>query len=241
MTDSMRRLESEVIACRRCPRLVTHRENVARVKRRAYAACEYWGRPVPGFGDPGARLVVVGLAPGAHGANRTGRMFTGDSSGDFLFAALHRFGFASQPASTHGADGLRLDDCRITAVARCAPPGNQPTRVELAACRPFLVRELKLLKRTEVFVALGRIAFDNLMRALAEIGRVPAAARPPVTPRSKVRPRPSFVHGAEYAIDARLRLLCSYHPSRQNTQTGRLTRAMFHAVFRRARRILDGG
>jgi uracil-DNA glycosylase len=180
-------------------------------------------------------------------------MFTGDSSGDFLFAALHRFGFASRPTSTHRADGLRLDDCRITAVARCAPPDNKPTATELAACRPFLVRELELLTRTEVFVALGRVAFDNLIRALAAMGSVQAAPRPrapsrrPVTPRRAVAspppaaPRSSFAHGAEYAIDTRVRLLCSYHPSRQNTQTGRLTRAMFDAVFRRARRILDGG
>ncbi len=187
---------------------------------RRFAAETYWGRPVPGHGDAGARLLVVGLAPAAHGANRTGRMFTGDASGDWLYEALHRFGFASQPASTARGDGLTLHDCYVTASARCAPPDNRPTADELDACRPWLERELGALERVRVVVALGRIAHASYQRA---------AAAPP-TP---------FGHGAEAAMPGGVVLLSSYHPSRQNTNTGRLTRPAWHAIFRRARALLD--
>jgi len=216
--DSWEALMHDVIMCRRCPRLVTWREEVARVKRRAFRDVEYWGKPVPGFGDPNARLVIVGLAPGAHGSNRTGRMFTGDSSGDTLYAALHRAGFASQPTATSRDDGLTLYDTFITAVGRCVPPVNKPTPEELVNCRPFLARELALLRQTHVILALGRIAFDGVLLLLREQGLdVPALP---------------FAHGATYPLPAPgLTLVASYHPSRQNTQTGRLTMAMFDAVF----------
>jgi uracil-DNA glycosylase family 4 len=225
--DTLRRVTQDVIACRACPRLVAHRERVAAAKRRAYRDCDYWGRPVPAFGALSARLVVVGLAPGAHGSNRTGRMFTGDASGVTLFEALHRFGFASGPRAVARDDGIRLADCLITAAVRCAPPGNRPTPDEFAACRPYLCRELALLRRARIYVALGRGAFDALLRAFASL-----EGRP-------VRPRPQFAHGALHRDLFRGGdLLCSYHPSRQNTQTGRLTRAMLHDVFRRARAML---
>ncbi len=208
----------DVITCRRCPRLVAWREEVARVKRRAFRDAEYWGKPVPGFGDLHARLVIVGLAPGAHGSNRTGRMFTGDSSGDTLYAALHRAGFASQPTATARDDGLALRDTFITAVGRCVPPGNKPTPEELANCRPFLARELALLRQTRVVLVLGRIAFDGILVLLREQG-IDVPALP-------------FAHGAVHPLPAPgLMLVASYHPSRQNTQTGRLTMAMFDAVF----------
>ncbi|MBN2393500.1 MAG: uracil-DNA glycosylase [Anaerolineae bacterium] len=234
MTDTWETLNRDIIACRRCPRLVVWREEVARVKRRAFRDADYWGRPVPGFGDPNARLVIVGLAPGAHGSNRTGRMFTGDSSGDTLYGALHRAGFASQPVATARDDGLTLRDTFITAVGRCVPPGNKPTSEELANCRPFLARELALLTHasdragpgdcvsTGVILALGRIAFDGILRLLREQGvDVPALA---------------FTHGASYPLPAPWPVLvASYHPSRQNTQTGRLTMTMFDAVFEQIR------
>lgn len=230
MPDSLSQIEADVVACRACPRLVEHRERVAREKRAAYRDQDYWGRPVPGFGDPRARLILVGLAPGAHGSNRTGRMFTGDASGETLFAALHQFGFASSPHATGRGDGLSLSDCFITAAVRCAPPGNKPQRQEYAACAPFFLRELRLLTEAKIYVALGRIAFDALLRHLPEIGG------------GFEGPKPSFGHGAHCAIAGLGReLLCSYHPSRQNTQTGRLTTAMFHRVFRRARREIDIG
>jgi len=218
MIDTWEALMRDVIACRRCPRLVAWREEVARVKRRAFRDAEYWGKPVPGFGDPNARLVIVGLAPGAHGSNRTGRMFTGDSSGDTLYGALHRAGFASQPAATSRDDGLALHDTFITAVGRCVPPKNKPTSQELANCRPFLARELALLHNARVVLALGRIAFDGILLLLREQGLdVPAL---------------SFAHGATYPLpDPWPTLVVSYHPSRQNTQTGRLTTAMFDGVF----------
>jgi uracil-DNA glycosylase len=193
---------------------------VAREKKRAYRDQTYWGRPVPGWGDPEARLLIVGLAPAAHGANRTGRMFTGDSSGDWLYAALHRFGFASAPQSTSPGDGLELLDCWITAAARCAPPRNRPSPAELANCRPYLEAELARLSRVRVVLALGRIAHDAFVRAAG------VAARPP------------FGHGALARLDEGRILISSYHPSRQNTNTGRLTRTMWHAVFRRARQML---
>jgi uracil-DNA glycosylase family 4 len=219
-------LRRAVVACRRCPRLVEHRERVAREKRRAYREWVYWARPLPGFGDPAARLIIVGLAPAAHGGNRTGRMFTGDRSGDWLYAALHRFGFANQPTSEHRNDGLRLKDAYVTAAARCAPPDNKPTRDELASCQPYLERELVLLRRARVVVALGRIAFDAYLAART------------ATERVVPRPRPKFVHGLAHTLPDIL-LIASYHPSQRNTQTGFLTQRMFDAVFAAARLRLD--
>lgn len=219
-------LEREIVACRLCPRLVAHREHVARVKTRRFAEQTYWGRPVPSFGEVRARLLVVGLAPAAHGANRTGRMFTGDRSGDWLYEALHRFGFANQATSADRNDGLKLRDTFITAAARCAPPANKPTREEFARCQPYLLAELGLLKRVRVVIALGRIAFDAFLGAWREAGH-------PV-----VKPRPRFGHGQATALDGGILLLASYHPSQQNTFTGKLTRPMFHRVFRKARQTL---
>ena len=213
--------------CTRCPRLVAYRQRIAREKRRAYAADSYWGRPVPAFGDPRARLVIVGLAPGAHGSNRTGRMFTGDASGDWLYAALHRFGFANVPRATSRWDGLRLRDCWITAAARCAPPGNKPTPGELANCRPYLVRELELLTRRRVVLALGRVGHDAFLAASGWGAGLPRGGRP------------RFAHGAVTRLPDGTWLVASYHPSRQNTNTGTLTRAMWHAVFRRVRALVD--
>jgi len=215
-------LHRRIIACRSCRRLVAHRERVAREKRRAYLDWDYWGKPLPGFGDPAARLLIVGLAPAAHGGNRTGRIFTGDRSGDWLYAALHRFGFANQPTSTHRGDGLRLIDAYVTAAARCAPPDNKPTRRELDNCRPFLERELQLLPTTRVVVALGRVAFDACLAALSASGHaVP-------------RPRPPFAHARACRLDT-VTLIASYHPSQRNTQTGMLTHRMFDRVFALAR------
>lgn len=216
-----------VVACRACPRLRAHCTAIAHQRRRAYRDWEYWGAPVPGFGDPHARLLIVGLAPAAHGANRTGRMFTGDSSGDWLYEALHRYGFANQAQSVSRDDGLTLTDCYITAAARCAPPANRPSAAELARCAAFLRRELEALSNTRLVVTLGRIAWDRWLRAAGWWDRLRPAERPP------------FAHGAETLMpDGRL-LLCSYHPSRQNTNTGRLTRSMWHGIFRRARSALD--
>ncbi len=219
-TDSFERLNADVVASRRCPRLVEWREQVAREKRASFRQEEYWGRPVPGFGDPLARLVVVGLAPAAHGANRTGRIFTGDASGDWLYRALYRSGFANQPTSRHRDDGLRLQQAYVTASVRCAPPGNRPTPQERDNCYPFLMRELALLDRARVYVALGQFAYEVLTRHFA------------------VRPRPRFGHGLEVALPGEALLLCSYHPSQQNTFTGRLTEPMFDAIFARARELI---
>ncbi len=216
-----------VVACERCPRLREHCATVAREKRRAYRDQSYWGRPVPGFGDTRARLVVVGLAPGAHGANRTGRMFTGDSSGDWLYGALHRTGFASSPESVSRDDGQRLTDCWITAAGRCAPPDNKPTPAELERCRPYLASELALLRGTRVVLTLGRIGHEAWLRASGAWEQLPA------------RERPRFAHGAEHRFASGLVLLASFHPSRQNTQTGRLTPAMWQRVFTRARSLVD--
>lgn len=218
-------LQERIAECRLCPRLREHCEKVAREKRRAYQHWDYWGKPVPSFGDPAARLLIVGLAPGAHGANRTGRMFTGDSSGDFLYPALHAAGFASQPASSHRDDGLTLTDCYITASARCAPPDNKPLPAELRTCRPYLEEELRLMKKTvRVIVALGRIAFDTCL-AVQGIGQ---------------KNRFEFAHDRAHHPGAGFPLLISsYHPSQQNTSTGRLTQAMLRSVFRRARRAID--
>ncbi|HKA90827.1 MAG TPA: uracil-DNA glycosylase [Haliangiales bacterium] len=223
---SLRVLAGEIAACRRCPRLVAYLAEVGRVKKREFRDETYWARPLPGSGDPRARVVVVGLAPAAHGGCRTGRVFTGDDSSQFLARALHRVGWASQPTSTARDDGLRLRDVYITLAARCAPPRNRPTPEELRACRPYLVRELELLPRARVVIALGRIAFDASLAAAAEAGWG-APAR-----------KPAFGHGAEVELGAR-RLVASYHPSRQNTNTGKLTRAMFDAIFDRARAILE--
>jgi uracil-DNA glycosylase family 4 len=216
------RLAAEIVRCRACPRLGAWREEVARVRRRAYRGEDYWGRPVPAFGDPEARIALVGLAPGAHGANRTGRMFTGDRSGDFLYAALHRAGLANRPASVARDDGLVLSGAWITAACRCAPPANRPAPDELARCAPFLDRELALLSRVRVVLALGAIAWAAALRALARAGH-PAP-----------RPAPRFAHGAVVEIPGAPVLAGSYHPSRQNTQTGRLTPAMLDAVLARA-------
>jgi uracil-DNA glycosylase family 4 len=226
--DTWEALTGDVIACRACPRLVAWREQVAREKRRAYRDWDYWGRPVPGFGDQAARLLIVGLAPGAHGSNRTGRMFTGDSSGETLYAALYRAGFASQPTAQHRDDGLRLTDAFITAIARCVPPGNRPTAEEIATCRPFLAREWTLMPQIRVILALGQTAFDGCLRLLREVGYDDV-------------PRLKFGHGLSYSISSPTgsrHLVASYHPSRQNTQTGRLTPAMLDEVFALARSLL---
>jgi uracil-DNA glycosylase family 4 len=229
MTESPAALSSDwpahhqaVIACRLCPRLVAWREQVALEKRRAYRDWDYWGKPVPAFGDPQARVLVVGLAPGAHGSNRTGRMFTGDASGDFLYSALHQAGFANQPNTVQRDDGLELRDLLISAVCRCAPPDNKPAPAEMLACRPFLLREMELLPNLQGIVCLGRIAFDNVLA----IYRARGAALPAL----------EFGHGAFASLGNGLPwLLAAYHPSRQNTQTGRLTPAMFAEIWARVR------
>ncbi len=217
--DPLAVLEQDVVACRACPRLVEWREHVAREKRAAFRDEQYWGKPVPGFGDPDAHLLVVGLAPAAHGANRTGRMFTGDRSGDWLYRALHRAGYANQARSASRDDGLRLDGAWITAPVKCAPPQNQPSADERQACRPFLQRELEALDRVRVIVVLGGIGYAAIARELG------------------IRPRPKFGHGVEVAVAGDRTLLCSYHVSQQNTFTGRLTETMLDDVFTRARAL----
>ena len=219
MRSPLARLDADLSACRACPRLVAWREKVAATRRRAYAEQSYWGRPVPGFGDPHARVMVVGLAPAAHGANRTGRMFTGDRSADVLVAALHRAGLAGQSESVARDDGLELYGTRMTAVVHCAPPDNRPTPDERAACRPYTVRELAIVD-PDAIVALGAIAWDGVLAALRDAG-------------AAIRPKPRFTHGAEVRIENRWLLGC-YHPSQQNTFTGRLTPAMLDDVFGRA-------
>jgi uracil-DNA glycosylase family 4 len=219
----------QIIACDACPRLRAYCADVAREKRRAYRADVYWGKPVPGFGDPRARLLLVGLAPAAHGANRTGRVFTGDGvggSGDFLMAALHHAGFANLPTSRDAADGLALRDAYVASAVRCAPPGNKPTAEEIARCRPHLAAELDALPRARVIVALGRIGFDASLRLLRDRGVV-------------VRPRPAFGHARVHRLPAGYTLIGGYHPSRQNTNTGKLTRPMMDDVFRKARAALQ--
>ncbi len=228
MNPSWPELNDEIVSCRLCPRLVAWREQVAREKRRAYRDWDYWGQPVPGFGDLAAQVLIVGLAPGAHGSNRTGRMFTGDSSGDTLYKALYDTGFANQASAAHRDDGLVLIGAFITAMGRCAPPGNRPTAVELNNCRPFLHREWALLSQTRVIVALGQIAFEGCLRLMRELGHDAA--------------RLKFGHGLHYQFDSSAigglkHLIASYHPSRQNTQTGRLTPEMLNDVFDLARSL----
>ena len=226
MENNWQSLNAQIMSCRLCPRLVKYRERIAREKRRAYRDWTYWGRPVPGFGDVNARILLVALAPGAHGSNRTGRMFTGDASGDFLYGALHRAGFCNKPIARHAYDGLELRDVFISAVARCAPPQNKPTPREIANCRPYLAREIELLKNLRVVVALGRIGFDGYTRLLKAQGA-------PL-------PRLEFKHGAVYNLGSELpALICAYHPSKQNTQTGRLTAEMMDAILQSAKQILD--
>lgn len=226
MPETIAALEDRITRCRLCPRLVTYREEVARTKKRAFLGETYWGRPVPGFGDPRARVLVVGLAPGAHGSNRTGRMFTGDALGDFLFPALYRAGFCNRPVSLSRDDGLTLSGLFISAVGRCAPPGNKPAPGEIRNCLPYLAEELALLEQVRVIVALGKIAYDASVQLLAEDCR---------------RQKPVFGHGVEWEAEylregkrVTVRIIGSYHPSRQNTQTGVLTRPMFDRIWKRA-------
>jgi uracil-DNA glycosylase family 4 len=219
--EALELIEAEVISCRACPRLVEWRERVAREKRAAFATQTYWGRPVPGFGDPHAGVLIIGLAPAAHGGNRTGRIFTGDRSGDWLFASLHRCGFASQPTSVHRDDGLRLTNAYVAAAVRCAPPDNKPTPAERDRCSTYLEREMQALREVRCVVALGSYAWDSALRVHVALGR------------DRPRPKPRFGHGAEADLGDYV-LLGSFHPSQQNTFTGRLTEEMLDAVFRRA-------
>ena len=219
MSDSLTALNDEIVACRKCPRLVEWRERVAREKRASFSDWEYWGRPITGFGDPSATLLVVGLAPAAHGGNRTGRVFTGDRSGDWLFRALHRAGYANQPNSDRRHDGLRLTGAYVSACVRCAPPANKPATDERDNCLPYLERELALLTSVRVIVPLGGFAYQNVARLQG------------------VSPRPAFGHGVEVRISGGRTIVCSYHPSQQNTFTGKLTEPMFDAVFARAREL----
>ena len=223
--QSLEVLNARIITCNLCPRLREHCTEVARVRRRAYADWEYWGRPVPSFGDPGARVLALGLAPGAHGSNRTGRPFTGDGSGDFLYPVLHEAGFASHPQAQSRDDGMQLTGLWITSVVRCAPPGNKPAPDELRNCAPFVDQEIALLKNLRVVVCLGKIAFDGLLAHEQRRGA------------SFVRAGYTFSHGAEYTLPSGLQAIASYHPSLQNTNTGKLTRPMFLQVFKRARQL----
>ena len=224
INDNLQALNTRIITCRLCPRLAAWREETARTRRRAYQDWEYWGKPVPGFGDIRAPVLVVGLAPGAHGSNRTGRMFTGDASGDFLYCALFHAGFANQPAALHRDDGLALNGLYISAVCRCAPPGNKPAPDEIQNCLPYLAREIALMEGLKGIVALGRIAFDNVLRTFRRQGK-------PI-------PRLAFAHAAYYPLGLNLPwIIASYHPSRQNTQTGRLTPAMFDQIWDKVKSV----
>ena len=223
---SFTQLQRQIVGCARCPRLVDYLARISRDKVKRYREWTYWGKPVPSFGNAKARLLIVGLAPAAHGGNRTGRAFTGDRSGDWLYGALYAAGFANQPTSSYRKDGLVLRNCCITSAVHCAPPDNKPLREEFAACRPYLVQELQLLKRVRVVVTLGHIAFQAYLSARRELGLdVPS-------------PKPRFGHGVSYDLDG-ITLIGSYHPSQQNTFTGRLTRDMFQAVFQQARQLID--
>jgi uracil-DNA glycosylase len=219
VADTLERVTQEVIDCRRCPRLVAWREQVGREKRAAFRTEEYWSRPVPGFGDPLARLLIVGLAPAAHGGNRTGRIFTGDRSGDWLFGAMYRAGYANQPTSTSRDDGLQLRGAYISACVRCAPPANKPTPDERDTCLPYLAREVKLLPNMKVIVCLGKFAYDGVAQVLG------------------MKRRPAFGHGVEIPMENGRTVICSFHPSQQNTFTGKLTVPMFDAIFSRAREL----
>jgi uracil-DNA glycosylase family 4 len=227
MVAWLAQLNREVVACTRCPRLVEYREKIAREKRRAYLDWEYWGKPVPGFGDPNARVLVLGLAPGAHGSNRTGRPFTGDASGKFMYPILYEAGFSNQPNATDRKDGLELKNLYITAAVRCAPPDNKPLPQELANCAPYLDREMDGLKNVRVVVALGKIGFEAYLTYLKRQGLL------------KSKNPYLFKHGATYKMPDGKTLLASYHPSNQNTQTGKLTRQMFENIFRKAARLAD--
>jgi uracil-DNA glycosylase family 4 len=220
-------LNQEIVECKRCPRLIRHCQTVAVMKRRAYIDQGYWGKPVPSFGDPRASLLILGLAPGAHGSNRSGRMFTGDRSGDFLYRSLHGAGFASQPESRSVDDGLQLRDAWITAAGHCAPPGNKPSPEELRNCRPFLERELALLRNVQVVVVLGKVAFDTYLTVLKSRGEIARLA--------------DFRFGHDLLYRLRPALLCSYHPSQQNTSTGKLTQAMLDGIFHRAAELIRSG
>jgi uracil-DNA glycosylase family 4 len=226
MNKNLAILEAEIIQCRKCPRLVAWREEVAQTKRKAYADQTYWGKPVPGFGDPDAKMMIVGLAPGAHGSNRTGRMFTGDASGDFLYPALHRVGFANQLIAFNQADGLKLNQVFITAICRCVPPQNRPHIAEIKNCLPWLEAEVEVLSHLQGFIALGKIAFDGIQRMY--------------TMQGIDLPKMDFGHNRFYELGSGLPwLLSSYHPSQQNTLTGRLTQEMFDAVWKRAKNLIQ--
>lgn len=219
-------LQKKIIQCQLCPRLVKWRETVAREKTKRFVDWEYWGKPNPSFGDPKAQLLLVGLAPAAHGGNRTGRMFTGDRSGDWLYRALHKFGFANQPTSVSRDDGLKLINCYITATCRCAPPLNKLLPAEILNCRPYLLKELQLLKNLCVIVGLGKVGFDAAISSFEQLGW------------SNLKRKPKFSHGAAYQLNDHITLLASFHPSQQNTFTGKLTEPMFDAIFRHARSLL---
>jgi len=225
--SSLKVLHQTVSDCTLCPRLTIYRREIARVKVKRFQDWNYWGRPIPGFGDSKARLFVVGLAPAAHGGNRTGRVFTGDRSGDWLYDALYHYGFANQPDSTHAKDGLKLRDCYIAAAVRCAPPANNPSKEEFDACRPYLMEEFRVLTSVKVVVALGKIAFDEYLKTCQVLGHaIPS-------------PKPKFGHECSYVLPWRVTLIGSYHPSQQNTFTGKLTRPMFYRVFERVRLELE--
>jgi uracil-DNA glycosylase family 4 len=227
MAQSIALVNKRIISCRQCPRLVKWREEIAEIKVRRFMNETYWGKPVPGFGDPDAQLLIVGLAPAAHGANRTGRMFTGDESGHWLFRALFKAGFASQPSSVSKNDGLVLKNCYITAVCRCAPPLNKPLPAEIRNCRPFMIGELNVLKQLRVIVGLGKVGFDGAFDCIKHLGR------------TSLKSRPRFSHGAVVPLNDTLTLIGSYHPSRQNTFTGVLTLSRFNAIFTKTNRILQ--
>ena len=225
--NKLNQLNREIIACRTCPRLVAWREKVAQEKVARFRSDNYWGKPVTGFGDPQARILIVGLAPAAHGANRTGRMFTGDRSGEWLYGTLHNFGLSNKAEASSADDGLKLIDCYIAAVVRCAPPENKPTREEILNCQPYLLKELKIFNNLKVIVVLGKIAFDWTIDCVEKLGL------------KKFERRPKFGHGTELQIGSDLTLIASYHPSQQNTFTRKLTRQMFEAIFRRAKRLIE--